>query len=87
MFYNYVLLSEKTGKLYIGNTGNLRRRFLEHNQGQNRSTKLGVPWELIYYEACIDFEDAIRRERYLKTTQGLRLLKRRLKQYFFKKKH
>ena len=42
---------------------------------------------MIYYEACIDRSDALRREKYLKTTQGGRLLKRRLKEYFYKKKN
>jgi putative endonuclease len=47
----------------------------EHNQGLNESTKHAVPWRLIYYEACPAKSDAIRREKYLKTTQGKRLLK------------
>lgn len=38
----------------------------------------------MYYEACTDKDDAVRREQYLKTTQGGRLIKRRLKEYFYK---
>jgi len=45
-----------------------------------------MPWKLIYYEACISEEYAKRREVYLKTTQGKRLLKRRLKEYFYENK-
>ena len=87
MFYNYVLQNKKDKRhIYIGHTNDLKNRLKEHNQGLNKSTKPYRPWELIYYEACINEQDAKRRERYLKTTQGRRLLKRRLKEYFFDSK-
>ncbi len=82
-FYVYVLASTINGEFYIGSTYNLVKRVKEHNLGLNQSTKAYRPWNLIYYEACLDQEDAKRREYYLKTTQGGRLLKRRLKDYFF----
>jgi len=84
MFYNYILQSSKNGELYCGFTDNLERRFKEHNKGLNMSTRPFAPWKLIYYEACLNMDDAKRREHYLKTTQGKRLLKRRLKEYFYK---
>ena len=68
----------------MGYTTDLRKRLKEHNQGLNQSTKPYRPWKLIYYEACLDREDAKRREDYLKTSQGQRLLKRRLKEYLYK---
>jgi len=83
MFYTYVLKSILKGDLYVGYTNDLQRRFYEHNQKINLSTKSGVPWQLIYYEACLDEKDARRREGYLKTNTGARLLKRRLKEYFY----
>lgn len=86
MFYVYCLESEKFDELYFGYTNNLKKRFKEHNQGLNFSTKRYKPWKVIYYEACVDEDDAKRREKYFKTTQGNRLLKRRLKEYFYKKK-
>lgn len=86
MFYVYVLESFKKGNLYIGYTKDLRKRFLEHNRGLNISTKPYLPWKIIYYEACLNEKDAKRREGYLKTTQGQRLMKRRLKEYFYNKK-
>jgi len=39
----------------------------------------------IYILVTRETGDAKRRERYLKTTQGSRLLKRRLKEYFYEK--
>lgn len=82
-FYNYVLQSEKNRKLYIGFTINLKNRLEKHNRGLNRSTKSGRPWKIIYCEACLNKNDAIRREKYLKTSQGQRLMRRRLKEYFY----
>ncbi|MEI6191060.1 MAG: GIY-YIG nuclease family protein [bacterium] len=84
MFYNYILMSLKNNELYTGFTSDLKKRLQEHNQGLNFSTKRYMPWKVVYYEACLDKDDAVRRERYLKTTQGGRLVKRRLKEYFYK---
>ena len=82
--YVYVLKSLKNGSLYVGYTTDLKKRFQEHNRGKNFSTKTLCPWELIHYEAYLDINDAMRREKYLKTNQGARLLKRMLKEYFYK---
>ncbi len=84
MFYIYCLESLKNKELYIGFTKDLRKRLLEHNQGLNFSTKRYLPWKVIYYEGCIEESDAKRREKYLKTTQSGRLLKRRMKDYLYK---
>lgn len=80
MFYVYVLQSG--GHRYVGKTSDLKRRLTEHNTGKNRSTKAFRPWELIFYEAYIEVEDATRREAYLKTTQGRRALANMLKTYY-----
>ena len=77
-------MSQINGELYTGFTSDLRKRLQEHNHGLNFSTKRYMPWKVIYYEACLDKDDAVRREGYLKTTQGGRLVKRRLKEYIYK---
>jgi putative endonuclease len=87
MFYTYILQSLSVkDELYIGYTNDLKRRFKEHNQKQNFSTKRYAPWRLIYYEACLNEIDAKRREKYFKVSQGRRLLRRRLKEYFYQEK-
>jgi hypothetical protein len=53
MFYVYVIPSEADFGLYIGMSGDLRRRFLGHQNGESRSTNGRRPWKLIYYEAYI----------------------------------
>ena len=85
-YYVYVLQSQKNDSLYIGYTNNLRKRVVEHNRKMNISTKSFTPWQIIHYEAYRNRDDARRRENYLKTNQGSRLLKRMLKEYFYAKK-
>lgn len=85
-YYVYVLKSVKDDKLYIGYTNNLKRRLVEHNKGFNFSTSFRVPFKTIYFEASININDAKRREKYLKTTQGRRFLGLRLKEYNKSKK-
>lgn len=78
MYYIYVIQSLKDKKLYIGYTNNLQRRFEEHNAGRNEVTKGRKPFRLLYYEACIQKGDALKRELQLKTGFGREYLKRRL---------
>lgn len=81
-YYIYVLLSEKDGLFYTGYTDNLKRRIEDHNRGKVSSTKKRLPIKLIYSEACLNQQDATKREGYLKTTYGKRYLKNRLRNYF-----
>lgn len=87
MFYVYILEAVNyKERYYVGYSEDLKKRLEEHNNGKNFSTKLYFPWKIIYYEARLNEKDAKRREKYLKTTQGRRMLKLRLKEYFYSKK-
>jgi putative endonuclease len=81
MYYTYVLMSKKDTQFYTGFTKDLKLRFEQHNKGLVESTKERRPVELIYYEACLNQEDAVRREKYLKTYLGKMFLRKRLKSY------
>ncbi|MEL6720206.1 MAG: GIY-YIG nuclease family protein [Bacteroidota bacterium] len=81
-YYTYVLLSELDGKKYTGYTQNLKLRLQAHANGEVKSTKNRRPLRLIYFEACLSQEDALRREKYLKTHYGKMFIKKRLKSYF-----
>lgn len=80
-YYTYILKSLKDRKMYTGFTRNLKLRFEQHNQGLSQSTKSRKPFKLIYYEACLDKKDAMKREKYFKTHFGKMFLKNRLKSY------
>ena len=81
MFYTYVLQSKKDQNWYTGSTNDLRKRFKDHNLGKITSTKSRGSFDLIYYEACTNEQDARAREKYLKTGMGKRYLRNRLKRF------
>lgn len=81
MFYTYVLRSEKDSKLYLGYTSDLKKRLKEHQDGEVSSTKSRLPVFLIFYEAFLNQEDALRREKYFKTNAGKKSLKLMLREY------
>ncbi len=78
MFYTYVLKSSLDNKLYVGFSTDLKKRFDQHTKGLVDSTKLRRPLELVYYEACLNKENAIQREKFFKTGFGRRYLKTRI---------
>jgi putative endonuclease len=81
VFYVYVLRSESDAGFYIGYSANLRKRIQEHKEGFSFATSFRGPWRLIYYEAYLNQEDALGRERYLKSGSGRRFLKAQLRHY------
>lgn len=83
MYYVYILQSfKKPSWLYKGSTSDLRKRLKEHSQGKNFSSAPYIPFKLIYYEAYLLKTDAESRERYLKTSMGMRVIKKQLANYF-----
>ncbi len=81
MFYTYVLISEKDKELYVGFTKDLKKRFDEHEKGLVAPTAHRRPLKLVYYEACLNENDAIAREKYFKTGFGRRFLRNRIENY------
>ena len=84
MFYVYILRSNSDDGLYIGFTTDLRRRLREHQEGKSFATSYRGPWCLIYYEAYLEEQDALGREKFLKSGGGRRFLKAQLKHYLAK---
>ncbi len=81
MFYTYILLSEKDNKFYTGFTKDLNLRFKQHKEGKVKSTMNRRPLKLIYYEVCLNQQDATKREKYFKTYFGKMFIRNRLKSY------
>jgi putative endonuclease len=80
-YYVYVLLSKKNNQFYTGFTSDIQNRLRMHNSGQVLSTKDRRPLMLIYWEGCLNQQDATRREKYLKSGNGKKYIKNRLKEY------
>jgi len=79
MYYVYALISLKDKRFYVGFTKDFNKRLAAHNNRQVQTTRNRIPFEIVYYEASRNINDAIKREKYLKTTYGKRYLVNRLR--------
>jgi type I restriction enzyme R subunit len=84
LFYNkyYVYVIEcADGSLYIGQTSDLLRRWEQHISGKGSDwTKSHKPVRIIHYEIFPSREEAIKREKELKTEFGRKWIKREIKE-------
>ena len=78
MFTVYVIRSRVDDRCYTGQTSNLKARLVRHAQGDVRSTASRGPFELVYTENCANREEALRRERFLKSGPGKAFLKTKI---------
>ena len=78
MYFTYVLRNSDNSHRYTGHTQNLKNRLAYHNAGKVRSTKPFRPWELVYFEEFSTRDEAIHREKYLKSGIGREWLKTKL---------
>ena len=66
MYYTYVLACENNlgkKKLYVGYCENLINRVNEYIKKDIKTTKIFDKISLVYYEACLNKTDAIKREK------------------------
>ena len=75
MYTVYAIKSRVRNYIYVGMTNNVNRRFNEHNNGKERTTKPYVPFDLIYTEIHNNRISARVREKYLKSGIGKEFLK------------
>ncbi len=82
MFYIYLLENRNDKSWYIGVTSNLKQRVKDHQSGKGgRTTRLKNNWRLIYFEGYLNKQDAIGREKFLKSGSGRNYLKKQLQTY------
>jgi len=74
MFLTYILLSEKTRRYYTGSTEDLKNRLLEHNSGETKSIRSGIPWKVIHVEHFETRSEAVRKEKQVKARGAGRYL-------------
>jgi putative endonuclease len=67
----YILQSDTTKRLYIGQTSDLKRQISRHNPKEKGSTgythRQKRPWRFIYSEAHPTRAEAMKKERFLKS--------------------
>ncbi len=76
MNYWVYVLENKEGRWYIGQTNNLELRLAKHNNQKVKSTKNRGFWNIIYKEKFETRSEALKREEYLKSGAGRKLLKK-----------
>ena len=77
MFFVYAVYNRKVGKFYIGQTYDLAKRLNEHNQKtfKGYTSRFDGSWEVIYREEIASREEALRREKQLKSYRGREFVK------------
>ncbi len=77
LWYVYALYNRSNHKIYIGQTGDLKRRIEEHNQkvGNHFTARVPGHWEVIYKEQLETKTEALRREKQLKSYRGRLFIK------------
>ena len=82
MYFVYVIQSESSNKIYIGQTNNLQKRLKQHNDrnfDKRSFTKLsGSYWKVIYKEEYQTRKEAIQREGMLKTFRGREFIRKKM---------
>jgi putative endonuclease len=74
MFYVYILKKPRSELIYIGYSADLQKRIKAHTGREQPD------WELVYYEAYLNEQDARDRERQMKDYGNARTyLKKRIK--------
>jgi putative endonuclease len=72
----YILKSLKDNKNYTGYTNNIKRRLNEHQAGGVKSTQNRRPLKLIHKEEFSTKQEAMKREKFLKSRTGRREIKK-----------
>jgi len=78
MWYVYIIKSRVKDWKYVGSTGDLKKRFREHNQGDVQATKHYRPFILGAYVAVQTESKARELEKYFKTGSGRVILEKRI---------
>jgi len=85
MFCVYVLYcvdrKNNRKRFYVGFSEDISERIVAHHSKSTSTTKSFDTIQLVYYEACLNKTDAIKRERQLKTGFGRGYIGRRIKNH------
>ncbi len=74
MYTTYILVSVTRGKYYTGHTKGLEKRLHEHNSGQTKSIRYGIPWQVIWTEEFPTRAEAMKKEIQIKNRGIARFL-------------
>ncbi|MDP2207749.1 MAG: GIY-YIG nuclease family protein [Bacteroidota bacterium] len=67
MYFVYIIQSISSKRYYTGSTEDIENRLVEHNRGENKSTRYGVPWKIVHQEVFENRSEAIQKEKQIKS--------------------
>ena len=70
MYYTYVLRSIDGKHRYVGHCKNLNSQLNQHNSKNVKAIRYNRPWKIVFSEKFKSINDAIYRERFLKSANG-----------------
>lgn len=74
MYTVYILFSSTIQKYYIGQTQNIENRLFEHNSGETKSIKGGIPWRIKWQAYVSTRQEAIILKRKIKNMGAMRFI-------------
>lgn len=82
MFWVYVIYNPQVKKIYIGQTYDIDKRLLEHNNHtfSGYTSRFKGEWELIYKESVASRSEALIREKQLKSYRGRESLRKYIRE-------
>ena len=76
MYWGYIIFSKVRDRYYVGTTGvGVEIRVDRHNQGWTRSTKSGIPWDLMFVRSFESKSEALNWERMVKKQKSRSFIK------------
>jgi len=92
MFYVYILYSQSADKFYVGQTPDVQKRLMEHNNPLEKSkfTAKFIPWEIaVSFPVSDSRADAMKIEKFIKSQKSkkfiLKLIENKNNSEFFQK--
>jgi len=76
----YILKSLKNNRYYIGSTNDIKRRFAEHQNGENKSTNNLLPLRLMFYQKYPSITKAKKVESRLKKFKSRVIIEKVIKE-------
>ena len=70
------VIKDKLNRIYIGQTKDLIKRLKEHNSNKTKSLRNRGPFTIIYQETLNSRQEAVKREKSLKSGQGREWIKK-----------
>ena len=73
-FIVHILFSKSCGKFYSGQTQDFDNRIMEHNSGETKSLKSGIPWSIVWRTELPTRAEAMALEKKIKYRGAYRFL-------------